>query len=63
MTDKSSGAGAGAPPSQRGGEVVYTAKRFRVVRVPEPPGAFPEASQRTRDVIEHPGSVVIVPLA
>ena len=62
MTDKSSGAGAGAPPSQRGGEVVYTAKRFRVVRVPEPPGAFPEAAQRTRDVIEHPGSVVIVPL-
>lgn len=62
MAGKSSGAGDGAPPSQRGGEVVFTAKRFRVVRIAEPPDAFADALHHTRDVVEHPGSVVIVPL-
>lgn len=44
------------PPSRRGGEVVFEASRFRVVRIEEP-GAV-----RVRDVVEHPGSVVIVPV-
>jgi folate-binding protein YgfZ len=51
-------------PSQRGGEVVYEAKRFRVVRIAEAGAGDAAATQpqRRRDVIEHPGSVVIVPL-
>jgi ADP-ribose pyrophosphatase len=49
-------------PSARGGEIVYTAKRFRVVRIAEAGGADGLAPPRTRDVIEHPGSVVVVPL-
>jgi len=44
------------PPSARGGEVVLTARRFRVVRIAEAGGAG------TREVVEHPGSVVVVPL-
>ena len=44
------------PPSARGGEVVFTARRFRVVRIAEPDGG------RDRDVVEHPGSVVVIPL-
>lgn len=44
------------PPSARGGEVVLTARRFRVVRIAEAGAAG------TRDVVEHPGSVVVVPL-
>jgi folate-binding protein YgfZ len=51
-------------PSQRGGEVVYEAKRFRVVRIAEAAGGdeVPSQPPRRRDVVEHPGSVVIVPL-
>jgi ADP-ribose pyrophosphatase len=48
----------GMPPSQRGGRVTHEAMRFRVVRIEEPlagGGLLP------RDVIEHAGSVVIVP--
>ncbi len=45
-----------APPSARGGEVVFKASRFNVVRIEEP-GAV-----RVRDVVEHPGSVVVVPV-
>jgi len=48
--------GEPAAPSQRGGTVVFEASRFRVVRIAEP-GAV-----RVRDVVEHPGSVVVVPL-
>ena len=44
------------PPSARGGEVVHTARRFRVVRIAEAGAAG------TREVVEHPGSVVVVPL-
>ena len=44
------------PPSARGGEVVLTARRFRVVRFAEAGGAG------TREVVEHPGSVVVVPM-
>lgn len=44
------------PPSARGGEVVFTARRFRVVRIAEAGAAG------TREVVEHPGSVVVVPL-
>lgn len=49
-------------PSERGGQVVYEAKRFRVVRIAEPLGGGAVAASRTRDVIEHPGSVVVVPM-
>ena len=44
------------PPSARGGEVRFETARFRVVRIEEPGAA------RVRDVVEHPGSVVVVPL-
>jgi len=44
------------PPSARGGQVVHTARRFRVVRIAEAGAAG------TREVVEHPGSVVVVPL-
>jgi ADP-ribose pyrophosphatase len=50
------GAAEPPPPSARGGEVVHTARRFRVVRIAEAGGAG------TREVVEHPGSVVVVPL-
>jgi ADP-ribose pyrophosphatase len=49
-------------PSERGGEIVFEAKRFRVVRIGEPLGAGADAPRRSRDVIEHPGSVVVVPM-
>ena len=50
-------------PSVRGGEVVFEAKRFRIVRIAEA-GAAPQSggSPRTREVVEHPGSVVVVPM-
>ncbi len=40
-------------------EVLFTGRRFRVVGVPEPCN---DGSTRRREVIEHPGSVVVVPL-
>ncbi len=49
-------------PSDRGGKTVFESKRFRVVRIAEPLGAGDDAPQRSRDVIEHPGSVVVVPM-
>lgn len=49
-------------PSERGGEIVFEAKRFRVVRIAEPLGAGDDAPPRSREVIEHPGSVVVVPM-
>ncbi|MEY3205019.1 MAG: hypothetical protein RLZZ21_1350 [Planctomycetota bacterium] len=41
------------------GELLLTARRFRVVRVQEP---CADGSLRDRDVVVHPGSVVVVPL-
>jgi folate-binding protein YgfZ len=41
------------------GEVLLETKRFRVVRVPEP---CVDGSLRQREVVRHPGSVVIVPM-
>jgi ADP-ribose pyrophosphatase len=49
-------------PSERGGQIVYESKRFRVVRIAESLHAGAVAPSRTRDVIEHPGSVVVVPM-
>lgn len=45
-----------SPPTTRGGEVVCAARRFQVVRIAEPEVG------RTREVVEHPGSVVVIPL-
>jgi ADP-ribose pyrophosphatase len=42
-----------------GGELLLTAKRFHVVRLEEP---CTDGSLRQRDVVVHPGSVVVVPL-
>jgi len=47
----------GAPLDE--GELLLDTKRFRVVRVAE---ACTDGSRRQREVIRHPGSVVIVPL-
>jgi ADP-ribose pyrophosphatase len=57
-------------PSERGGEIVFESKRFRVVRIAETLGAGDGADAgahaspppRSREVIEHPGSVVVVPM-
>jgi ADP-ribose pyrophosphatase len=49
-------------PNQVGepdGELLLETRRFRVLRVPE---RCRDGSQRPREVIEHPGSVAIVPL-
>lgn len=42
-----------------GDDVLFTGRRFRVVGLPEP---CADGSTRRREVIEHPGSVVVVPL-
>jgi ADP-ribose pyrophosphatase len=42
-----------------GGELLLTARRFRVERVPQP---CADGSVHTREVVIHPGSVVVVPL-
>jgi ADP-ribose pyrophosphatase len=47
------------PRDLAGGELLLTARRFSVVRVHEP---CADGSLRARDVVVHPGSVVIVPL-
>ena len=46
-------------PSPPAPEELLVASRFRVVRVAE---ACRDGSLRTREIVEHPGSVVIVPL-
>jgi ADP-ribose pyrophosphatase len=46
-------------PPQEEGELLLETKRFRVVRVSEP---CTDGSRREREVVRHPGSVVIVPL-
>ena len=45
--------------SREDGEVLLETKRFRVVRVTEP---CTDGSRREREVVRHPGCVVIVPL-
>jgi folate-binding protein YgfZ len=49
------------PPdaSQEDGELLLETRRFRVVRVTEP---CMDGSRREREVVRHPGSVVILPL-
>ena len=42
-----------------GDDVLFTGRRFRVVGLSEP---CADGSTRRREVIEHPGSVVVVPL-
>ena len=54
MSDTTRGTPAGGAD-----EVLLEAKRFRVVRRLEP---GPGGAGRVRDVIEHPGSVVVVPI-
>ncbi len=49
-------AAAASPPTRRGGEIVFTARRFSVVRIAEPEVG------RDREVVEHPGCVVVIPL-
>ena len=45
------------------GEVLLETKRFRVVRVSEPAGdGDASGSRRHREIVRHPGSVVIVPM-
>ncbi len=51
-------ASASDPPLDEG-ELLLETKRFRVVRVAEP---CADGNRRHREVIRHPGSVVIVPL-
>jgi len=46
-------------PSQNEGELLLDTRRFRVVRVTEP---CEDGSRREREVVRHPGSVVIVPM-
>jgi folate-binding protein YgfZ len=46
------------PPSEPAAEVLCETRRFQVVRLEEPT----EAGLRHREVVRHPGSVVIVPL-
>ena len=46
-------------PAQEEGELLLETRRFRVVRVSEP---CTDGSRREREVVRHPGSVVIVPL-
>ena len=45
--------------SREDGKVLLETRRFRVVRVTEP---CTDGSRRDREVVQHPGSVVIVPL-
>jgi folate-binding protein YgfZ len=51
-------AGLPLPPPEAGAEVLCETRRFQVVRLEEPTAA----GLRHREVIRHPGSVVIVPL-
>jgi len=46
-------------PRERGGEVLLESKRFCIVRLQE---RCADGAVRARDVVEHPGSVVIAPL-
>jgi folate-binding protein YgfZ len=49
----------GAPADDEPGVLLLATKRFRVVRVAE---ACAEGGRREREVVRHPGSVVVVPL-
>lgn len=57
--DGAAGGGVGQAGAADGGEVLLEATRFRVVRVRE---RCRDGSTRLRDVVEHPGSVVVVPM-
>ncbi len=48
-----------APPADPPAEVLFTARRFHVVRVPQPCN---DGTVASREVVVHPGSVVVVPL-
>jgi ADP-ribose pyrophosphatase len=48
-----------APADAKAPEELLVTKRFRVVRVGE---ACRDGTERVREIVEHPGSVVIVPL-
>jgi ADP-ribose pyrophosphatase len=48
-----------SPAGEFAGDLLLTAQRFHVVRLEEP---CTDGSSRQRDVVVHPGSVVIVPL-
>ncbi len=48
-----------APADAKEPEELLVTKRFRVVRVSE---ACRDGTQRVREIVEHPGSVVIMPL-
>jgi len=50
------GLGGGGEPSRR---IVFEARRFRVASVDE---TLADGSHRTREIVEHPGSVVILPI-
>ncbi len=50
------GLGEAAEPSRR---IVFEARRFRVASVDE---TLADGSHRTREIVEHPGSVVILPI-
>jgi ADP-ribose pyrophosphatase len=52
-------AGESAGPPSDAGAVVFTARRFRIERVKQP---CADGSLRDREVVIHPGSVVIAPL-
>jgi len=43
----------------RGPELLFTGRRFRVVRLCQ---AMPDGSEHFREVVQHPGAVVILPL-
>jgi folate-binding protein YgfZ len=47
------------PPPDDAAEVLFTARRFHVVRLPQPCN---DGTVATREVVVHPGSVVVVPL-
>jgi len=54
------GNGPAAPGEEHdGGELLLSTRRFRVVRVEE---ALADGGRRHREVVRHPGSVVVVPL-
>lgn len=47
------------PEEERAAEVLFTARRFRVERIPQPCN---DGTVASREVVIHPGSVVVVPL-
>lgn len=56
---RSTPASGNPPPAPPAAEELLVTSRFRVVRVEQ---TCRDGSRRTREIVEHPGSVVIVPL-